>query len=93
MFDVANVRLRYEPLPTSSPISQDAVVADLQKIFDPDETADKRVGAMEAGLIQWFKRQYGYIPILNKDDDGAKDALITDTFLDKHFEDMERRGV
>lgn len=102
-FTVANVRLRFMPLPTfakQEPVelenlakSQDLSVNELRSLLSLEKTAEKRVEAMEAGLIQWFKRAYGYIPILNRDDDGTKDERPTEDWIDQHFTDMERRGI
>lgn len=103
LFLVENVRLRYQALPTATPqdsagmenfaTSQNLSVSDLRLLLGLEKTTDKRVYAMEVGLIQWFKRSYGYIPILNRDDDGAKDEYPTDNWMDLHFTDMEHRAI
>ena len=101
-FSLAHVRLRYQSS-SSAPQnptelenlakSHNLTVSDLRILLGCETTADSHVEAMEAGFIQWFKRAYGYIPILNRDDDGTRDKPHTEAWLDEHFADMERHSI
>ena len=103
LFLVGDVRLRYMPLPSdvqSDPLeltqyaqSINRDVKELRTLFGLEKTADKRVEAVEKTHIQWFKRQYDYIPILNRDDDGAHDVVANDLWLKSQIAEMERKGL
>jgi len=101
LFSVSDVRLTYMTLPTSEEAPAVEAYADKlgmtaaewRKMAGIPLTADRYVEAKEASHIQWFKREFGYIPILNRDDDGGKDPYPDDAFYDKHFADLERRGL
>ncbi|MGB7160106.1 MAG: hypothetical protein WBD40_18715 [Tepidisphaeraceae bacterium] len=87
LFKVEHVKIQYMPLPTD--LKEDApeitkfaktlnmTAEEFRTKMGLERTGDKLVAESEAMAIQWFKRQYGYIPMLNRREEGAGDKPPT----------------
>lgn len=93
LFQVAEVRIQYMELPSDAHAEHQAIVdlqnklgldeGDVRKIVGLPLTGDNRVADMEAINMQAFKNTGGYIPILNRDEEGRGDKPPTDTELQR----------
>ena len=88
LFKVEHVRIRFMPLPTDSKTEPKALTDfatqrgmstdEFREMFGLGLIGDKLVADSEANSIQWFKKQNGYIPMLNRREEGAGDKPPTD---------------
>lgn len=93
LFGVGEVRIQYMELPSDSKKEHQSISTleknlglaegDFRKLIDLPLIGDKLVGDMEAIKIQAFKRIVGYIPILNRDEEGKGDKPPTDAELQR----------
>lgn len=93
LFNVADVRIQYMELP-SDPKAEHQSITDLEQSLGLNEgdfrkvvglplIGDKLVGNMEAIKMQAFKRFVGYIPILNRDEEGKGDRPPSESELQR----------
>ncbi|MCY3018155.1 MAG: hypothetical protein NTW87_03865 [Planctomycetota bacterium] len=95
LFKVEHVRIQYMPLPTDPKTDAPVITAvartlnitteEFRKVIGLELTGDQLVADSEAMAIQWFKRQHGYIPMLNRREEGLGDKPPTAAELESNL--------
>lgn len=99
LFKPAEVRVQYMELPSDPKTEHQPIVdlekklglsaGDFRKIVRLEQTGDKSVADMEAIKMQTFKELVGYIPILNRYEEGKGDRPPTDAEMNQILKNPE----